>query len=364
MSFIKKVEDKLKLYQESPSDFKKYQGQGLYFIQSEIDKKLKELEKSIKQYSFMEKMIHELIPAYLATIIFIASFSSEKKAIFESCFDKINESLTKNNTKVSELLKKDKDDYIRILESFSFKFGATVVTQQSSVIDINKYPEKKSIKPTEEIICKDPKGNTLELIYDLIAFNVIEMNPSHYQEIAGILNKKSDNLKKDDIQKFNEIISQIKVNPREGIIRLTGQLLATPGLSNDYFMLKTIDLLLHHSISLEISESKNMMDFMSDYQKGYLKKKDLRILTNSSGSFSESRSLFWLKFIIEKDWVDYKDISSMIKRLSKILKDNTVLNRSSSSTSLHFSYNSANESSLPSAQREEMPFPFKTTKKF
>src|SRR3990167_9276316 len=109
-------------------------------------------------------------------------------------------------------------------------------------VDIHSYPkieERLALQKGDELTIGDLHGNALKLTYFLIRHQILDVDEKNYRDLVKIYDKKPDDLTAKDLEKFNAILENSRVNPGMGTIRLIGDVLADRG-SNDYFTLEIL----------------------------------------------------------------------------------------------------------------------------
>lgn len=137
-------------------------------------------------------------------------------------------------------------------------------------VDINKCPTVDTTfinVPEAEFTLGDLHGNFLKLFFILIrcgiANNVSEID---YQQSVKIYTKSTDQITREDLDKFNELLDKIQFNS-SGLLRLLGDELADRG-SNDYFTLKLLEKLQQKKVPFKILASNHGIEFLNAFEKG------------------------------------------------------------------------------------------------
>jgi hypothetical protein len=117
----------------------------------------------------------------------------------------------------------------------------------------------------------DLHGNALKLIYTLIEEGVLELSEEEqessahiYIKLRDIYNKPINELRVDDLAKFQDIINKAKVNKNKAVT-LIGDELADRG-NNDYFTLLVLQKLKEEQVNIEIMLSNHSVEFIRDYE--------------------------------------------------------------------------------------------------
>ncbi|MDR3476905.1 MAG: hypothetical protein P4M14_02600 [Gammaproteobacteria bacterium] len=126
-------------------------------------------------------------------------------------------------------------------------------------LDVKHPPDAKN-----QLTLGDLHANAIKFIYFLIRQNILLINKNDYKKLISIYKKKSNKLKKDDLNVFSDIILNAKCN-NLGTIRLIGDDIADRG-NNDYFIWKIIEKLGKENIQLEIIASNHSNQFIENYE--------------------------------------------------------------------------------------------------
>lgn len=187
---------------------------------------------------------------------------------------------------------------------------------ESSLYELNlkKYPVKEKrlpIKDNETLTIGDLHGNQGKLNYLLMLHDVIDLLESEYNELIAIFDKKVSVLKKTDIDRFNEIISHMRVikNTENCSIKLIGDMIADRN-GNDYFTFIILNELDKNNIKPDIIFSNHDSEFIMNMKNLSLEN---RFKTQLEGGDAESADN--LKVLIDKRLVEFSLIQDIFERV-------------------------------------------------
>lgn len=174
-----------------------------------------------------------------------------------------------------------------------------------------EYPtDRISLNKNCQLTIGDLHGNALKLIYFLVRHNILNLNRENYHIIIEIYQKKTNEITKEDIIKFNTILesAQFHTIPSGVLIRLIGDELADRG-SNDYFVLKVLEKMKKNNIPFEILFSNHGLEFIKVYGKGLLDNKSY--LEKYDGGFAQS--LANLRSLVKRKIISLEEVDALVK---------------------------------------------------
>lgn len=112
-----------------------------------------------------------------------------------------------------------------------------------------------------QITIGDLHGNAMKLMFMLVKHGIVtNINEAEYKRLVAIYKTPVQDLTKQHLDEFNQILSQIEFNSNS-LIRLIGDELADRG-NNDYFTLKILEKLSEHKVPVEIIVSNHGIEFI------------------------------------------------------------------------------------------------------
>lgn len=116
-----------------------------------------------------------------------------------------------------------------------------------------------------QITIGDLHANTMKFIYTLVRHGIItDITDENYDDLVSIYLKDIDELDKNDLERYAQIISSLKFN-NSVFIRLLGDELSDRG-SNDYFTLLLIRKMHEENLKMEITISNHAIEFVNAYE--------------------------------------------------------------------------------------------------
>ncbi|MCE3238410.1 MAG: WipB 2 [Gammaproteobacteria bacterium] len=159
--------------------------------------------------------------------------------------------------------------------------------------------------PENQYTIGDLHGNAIKLLYLLIRQNFLKMSPENYQEILNIYYKNPSTLTAEDILRFKEIISQAKINPNAGKIRLIGDVLADRGEGDCYTLI--ILNALKGQVRIEILFSNHDLEFLLKCEWGIRFDEGNSLLDSSV-----TQSMHTVQHLIDRNIITRQEIMEMM----------------------------------------------------
>lgn len=173
--------------------------------------------------------------------------------------------------------------------------------------DLDKFP---AVLPerAKHISIGDLHGNTLKFIYTLIEEGVLSFDESRYEEIKDIYSTPVNELIKEQLDRFEELISQAQVN-NQTAITLIGDELADRG-SNDYFTLLLLKKLRQSNVTIDILLSNHSVEFIRDYERP-------NFTGVASLGYGQGQSLNNMYSLISSGLIDESDVRQIVEESYK-----------------------------------------------
>ena len=113
-----------------------------------------------------------------------------------------------------------------------------------------------------ELVINDLRANTLKLLFRCIEAGIISgISKKDYKTLVTIYNKTPELLTSANLDKFDEIINKLRVEPHQ-TIRILGDDVCHEG-NNDYFTLSVLQKLNQAGVLIEIMLSPRSAEFLS-----------------------------------------------------------------------------------------------------
>lgn len=176
-------------------------------------------------------------------------------------------------------------------------------------VDILKMPtfDEQHSAAHHVVSIGDLHANAMLLIYVLVRHGIVRnMQEAQYQQLVAIYQKSVYDLCSEDLEAFNTVVENFEIYSGMGL-RLLGDELADRG-SNDYFILKILDVLHKNKLAFEILISNHGIGFWMAYES----EEALESKVVQSGY---SASIDNLNVLIQKKLVKREEIDNMVRSM-------------------------------------------------
>lgn len=174
--------------------------------------------------------------------------------------------------------------------------------------DLNQFPTTKIANKSTHISLGDLHGNALKLIYTLVEENILELNEEQYHSLRAIYNTPVDALTQSDLETFQELIDQAKVNTKKALL-LIGDDLADRG-NNDWFTLIVLQKLQQSGLDIEVLLSNHSAEFLRDYELIRFTGTHSLLVTATE---NQAQSLTNLHRLISRGLIDEEKVRDLVK---------------------------------------------------
>lgn len=161
-----------------------------------------------------------------------------------------------------------------------------------------------------QITVGDLHGNAQKLLYILKRHGFIDITAEDYAAFFNIYRK--NRLEKRDLQRFNDILNRIEVQPaaRQSFLRLIGDVLADRGM-NDYFTLKILKKLRDQQIPFEMLIANHDAEFIASYEK------KLGFNSSKLGS-QQAQSAYNLQELLTRKLITPEELHELVESTVKL----------------------------------------------
>lgn len=166
-----------------------------------------------------------------------------------------------------------------------------------SDINIDKYPKYVSKTPESrhEVTLGNLDGNALLLLSMLLHHGYAKgIDKYDYEKFVKLYYKSPKDITSEDLQFFDGLLSQLSFS-KQGMLRLMSGDLCSGG-SNDYFMLKILDVMHQGGMPYKVMMSLNTHDFLKNIATG----EDFSPMSMQKQSFQNMQALIKDKKVSEK----------------------------------------------------------------
>lgn len=150
----------------------------------------------------------------------------------------------------------------------------------------------------------DLHSNALAFFNYLCSDGTIILSKRKYDKLAKILVKNANELTKKDLQLFNKILAEAKMDAK-GLVELIGDETHDRG-PNDYFILKIIEKLSQAKVPLKILASNHGVGFVRAYE-------ELNTFAPTEVAPAQSRSIVGLQTLIERKLISREEVMDIIE---------------------------------------------------
>ncbi len=176
-------------------------------------------------------------------------------------------------------------------------------------VDIYTLPYLSKIEGNQVSI-GDLHGNAIKLLFMLVKHGIVtNITEQNYQKLVEIYKTPVDELKKEDLAEFNNLLANVKFNSNGLKVRLLGDEFADRG-NNDYFTLKILQKLAAAQVPFEIILSNHSVEFIEAYEKQD-KFYSQRLFFGQAGSMQR------LQELVDKGLVSGEEILTIINKAYK-----------------------------------------------
>jgi len=188
-------------------------------------------------------------------------------------------------------------------------------------VNIYEKPSRETqlLVGTTQITIGDMHANAMKFIYFLVRNGIADISQDDYKILAQIYEKGTENLTAADIETFNTIINDLKINPHDiKEILLVGDELGDRG-ENDWFILKIIDRLrqAYPALKTNILFSNHGLEYIAACEKTDLPLAATYALAAQSQSLSNLQKLIDKK-LLSRDEVDQINVRAYYPSLKLV----------------------------------------------